>query len=302
MRPLLLTIGCIALLGLGCEAIQKGIDTAVEKYGDEEMKKAYSDVKEGAEKVIKAAESFTLEQEYYIGRSVAAQIMSRYGVYEDESARRYIGQVGNALASCSAAPETFSGYHFLILDSDEINAFAAPGAFIFVTRGMLQICSSEDELAAVLAHEIAHIEHGHAIATIKGARRTRFMLLMATEAAKRSGEEDLVELTGAFGEVLNEIVASLIEKGYDRSQERDSDHSAVAILRSAGYDATALVRVLENMDTKLESSGLGFAKTHPPVSARIETVKPLVGNEQDIPAERTARFTAALSRARAGGG
>ncbi len=75
--------------------------------------------------------------------------------------------LGQSLVIFSDRPETFGGYHFLLLDSNEINAFAAPGGLILVTRGMLQCCANEDELAAVLAHEIAHVEKKHGLTAIK---------------------------------------------------------------------------------------------------------------------------------------
>jgi beta-barrel assembly-enhancing protease len=80
-------------------------------------------------------------------------------------------------------PETFGGYHFLILDSDEINAFAAPGGLIFVTRGMLRCCDSEDAVAAVLAHEVGHVQHQHGIQTIRKPALTSAFTILAAEGA-----------------------------------------------------------------------------------------------------------------------
>ncbi|MCX8107663.1 MAG: M48 family metalloprotease, partial [Verrucomicrobiae bacterium] len=111
----------------------------------------------------KAFESITPEQEYYIGRAVAATILKTYRPYEDETANRYLTVLGQALALASDRPETFCGYHFLILDTDEINAFAMPGGLIFVSRGLLRCCKHEDAVAAVLAHEIGHVECQHGL-------------------------------------------------------------------------------------------------------------------------------------------
>ena len=100
--------------------------------------------------VSKAAEEINPEQEYYIGRTIGAVITSKYKVYQNNSATDYINVMGQGLSKFSDMPETFGGYHFLVLDSDEINAFAAPGGFIFISRGLLRCCKDEDAVAAVL--------------------------------------------------------------------------------------------------------------------------------------------------------
>src|SRR5690606_34598886 len=112
-------------------------------------------------------------------RAVSAEILTRYSVYPDEQATRYLNQVGSAIASASDMPYVYNGYRFVILDSDEVNAFAVPGAYIFVTRGLLQCCTTEDELAAVLAHEIGHIQAQHAMKTIESSRWAELTGLLA---------------------------------------------------------------------------------------------------------------------------
>ena len=104
-----------------------------------------------AEAVRKVGDSFrdiTPEQEYYIGRAVGATLVTRYKPWRRESAEQYLNVMGQALAQFSDLPQTFGGYRFMVLDSDEVNAFAAPGGLIFVTRGMLRCCPDEDSAAA----------------------------------------------------------------------------------------------------------------------------------------------------------
>ena len=91
------------------------------------------------------------------------------------------------LSKTSDLPETFGGYHFLILDSDEINAFAAPGGFIFVTRGLLRCCKHEDAAAAVLAHEIGHVELRHGLQAIKKSRITTALTTLGIAGVKTFG-------------------------------------------------------------------------------------------------------------------
>ena len=103
-------------------------------------------------------------------------------------------RLGQSLAQFSERPETFGGYHFLALDSAEINAFAAPGGLILVTRGLLDCCQTEDELAAVLAHEIGHVEKQHGLRAIRTGRLNSALTILAVEAGKNLAGEQLAEV------------------------------------------------------------------------------------------------------------
>ena len=111
-------------------------------------------IKKSAGAVSKSIEEFTPEQEYYIGRSVAAVILTKYQPYPNQPANQYLNLLGQTLAQASDMPEIFRGYRFLVLNSDEINAFATPGGQIFVTRGLLRCCRNEDAVAAIRDEEI----------------------------------------------------------------------------------------------------------------------------------------------------
>ncbi|WP_084604448.1 M48 family metalloprotease [Desulfonatronum thioautotrophicum] len=242
-------------------------------------------------------EDITPEQEFYIGRTVGATILGSYAPYADPAATSYINLVGTLVSLSSDMPETFGGYHFMILDSDEINAFAAPGGLIFVTRGMLRCCTSEDAVAAVLAHEIGHIQHRHGIQTIQRARVTSAFTILAAEGARTLGGRDLVQLTEIFEESVSDVINTLAVNGYSRSAEREADRSAVMILDRAGYDSAALVNMLEVMDTKLTPGGLDFARTHPAPASRIRDIRPILpALRTSDPALRQERFLTALHR------
>lgn len=248
------------------------------------------------EAVAKTFEDITPEQEYFIGRAVAATILNKYKPYSNEGAHRYLNLLGQSLALASTRPETFGGYHFLILDSDEINAFAAPGGLILVTRGMLRCCRSEDALASVLAHEIGHVQNQHGLKAIKQGRLTSALTILAVESAKSFGSEDLAELTSAFEGSITDITGTLMNSGYARGQERDADKGAVKILEQVGYDPQALVDMLEQMEKSLKPGGLDFAKTHPDPKDRIRDIRGWVGSapERTEPASRQARFEQAM--------
>ncbi len=251
---------------------------------------------EEADALRRTYKDLTPEQEYFIGRSVSATILESYSVWDDPIATEYINLLGQALALASERPETFGGYRFLILDSDEINAFAAPGGYIFVSRGMLAICASEDELAAVLAHEIGHVQHQHGLQAIRTARITSAFSIGAFAAARTLGSQDVRQLTEIFGSTIEDVTHTLTTSGYSRRAEREADAAAVAILKRVGYDPHALVRMLQHMEERLEPGGLDFARTHPPPQDRIREIQRLLRSipAVEISSVRQARFEQAL--------
>ncbi len=255
-------------------------------------------ITKGASAVARTFEDITPEQEYYIGRTVGATLTGRYKPYNDEKANYFINIIGQTLARASALPETFGGYHFLILDSDEIAAFAAPGGLIFVTRGMIRCCKHEDALAAVLAHEIGHIQGKHGLQAIKKSRVTTALTTLALEGAKSFGKKELAELTSTFEGSISDITSTLVNNGYSRSFERDADMAAVSILQAVGYDPNGLVDMLSVMKEQLKPGGLDFAKTHPSPESRISDIQKRIGKYAQVrtPASRQARFEAALGK------
>jgi Putative Zn-dependent protease, contains TPR repeats len=257
---------------------------------------------EQAETLSGTFREFTPENEYYLGRAVGATILQRYPAYENEAATRYVRLVGQACAQASDMPTTFRGYSFLILDSDEVNAFAAPGGFIFVTRGMLRLCQSEDDLAAVLAHEVAHVQLKHGVNAISSGRKLEALRILASVGINQFGSEELVntldqlnQLTELFGGSVGDIVNTLVLKGYSREQEHEADRVAVTISERLGYDPAALTRVLERMNEKVYVGGPGFGSTHPPPADRIKVVsKQITAREAKASASRAKRFAKAM--------
>ncbi len=245
----------------------------------------------------KSFQDITPEQEYYIGRAVAASVLSTYPPSPNDRFNLYLNTLGQTLAQASDMPETFGGYHFLVLDSPEINAFAAPGGLILVTRGMIRLCKTEDALAAVLAHEISHVAGKHGLKSIKHSRLTSAFTIIAAEAAKSYGPAQLSRLTEAFEGSITDIASTLMKSGYSRDLEREADKGAVTILRRVGYDPGALIVMLTEMKKQLKPGGLDFAKTHPDPNDRIADIRPLVGGLSATPAspERQKRFEAALA-------
>jgi len=256
----------------------------------------------GAKALQKTWQDLTPEQEYYIGRAVAAQVFQTYRPLDRPPANAYLNLLGQSLAIFSNRPETFGGYHFLLLDSDEINAFAAPGGLILVTRGMVRCCENEDELAAVVAHEICHVEKKHGLSAIKQGRLTEAFSIIAAESAKQAGNDQLAALTREFEGSVGDVVKTLTTSGYSQAQERDADAAAVQLLRRAGYPANAMITMLQRMDKRLAGArGLGFAKTHPSARSRADALRKTIKDAGSTPdTVRQQRFSAAMKPVVAG--
>ncbi len=230
--------------------------------------------------VVNAASSpFTPEQEYFVGRSVAATILTETDPVQNPDLVSYVNLLGQTLALASERPFLYHGYTFEVLDSDEINAFATPGGHIFITVGMIRLTRSEDELAAILAHEIAHVVERHGLGSIRTARVISAVEEGMFEALSTVTPEELEEVTGVFGDTTADVVDALVTRGYSGATEREADGIAVEILARVGYDPFAIVRVLERMDraqaAEYEGNAepRGFSKTHPRPQARINDLE-----------------------------
>jgi predicted Zn-dependent protease len=269
-------IGLVAGL-VGCASFQQLAGNALQSSGVVTADQLKT-IKKNAQVLEKTFEDITPEQEYYIGRSVAATVFGAYKPFDNDAMNRYLNELGQSLAQASDRPETFGGYHFYLLATDEINAFSAPGGLILISRGMVRCCTSEEQLAAVLSHEIGHVEKQHGLKAIRKGRLTSALTMLATEGAKSYGGAELAKLTETFEGSITDITSTMMNSGYSRSLETEADKAAVTILKRAGYDPYALVTMLRNMKTKLKPDSRGFAKTHPDPEQRIASVKGLVGS------------------------
>jgi len=292
-----LTSGLAPLLA-GCQGLETVADlgttigTATGTISPEEAES----ISKSARAVARSFEDITPEQEYYIGRTVGAVVLTKYKPYDDRAATRYLNLLGQTLARASDMPETFGGYHFLIQDSDEINALAAPGGLIFITRGMLRCCRNEAAVAAVLAHEIGHVESKHGLQAIKTSRVTAALTTIGVEGSKQLGGQELADLTRTFENSIGDITQTLVNSGYSRSFENQADAAAVRILIRVGYDPNGLIDMLEVMQTRLKPDRHDFAATHPSPASRISTIEASLGKfpYPQVSAARQKRFTRVL--------
>lgn len=301
MRKLaaLLSLPLLALLTLAsCQTMESAttIATAIGQGAGVITGAQAESIRKTATAVARSAEEFTPEQEYYIGRSVGAVVLSKYRPYDASQINQYVNVIGQTLAQASDLPVIFGGYHFLVLNSDEINAFATPSGLVFVTRGLLRCCRSEDALAAVLAHEIGHIQLRHGMDAIQKARVTEALTTIAAEGAKTFGSREVAELTNTFGGTITDITNTMINKGYARSSEYEADRAAIALLRRVGYNPGGLTEMLTLMKRNLKAGGFDFAKTHPAPDDRIAELRKggLGPAAVQPPAARQNRFNQTL--------
>lgn len=253
------------------------------------------------EKLVKSQEELTPEQEYYLGRAVSAKLLATYTPDNRRALEAYVNKVGAVVAANSEVPETFGGYHFVIVESSAINAVSAPGGFVYVSSGFLKLLPDEDALAAVLAHEIAHVVKRHGVNAISNANLfaalTEFSQQSASVAASNvSSPVDLGPMTSMLSESVTGVVDTLLNKGFDRKQEYEADLYAAQLLQRAGYNPGALIAVLEMLKTHTAQSSEGWFATHPQPDDRIEELKddfsfPEGGTSAPV---RTARFKKAI--------
>jgi predicted Zn-dependent protease len=278
LLPLLAACLCLS----SCVGITKSLSDAAASAGvSSDVTKGLSTAAVAAEDIgadiKKANAEITPEQEYYIGRAVGATIFSQYKAYDKKALNDYLNRLGQSLSLYSERPEVFGGYHFAALDSGEINAFATPSGLVMVSRGLIGITSSEDELAAVLAHELGHVTCKHGLNSIRSARYGPAIAKTAKLAGSAAGSlvgAELKELTGAFADSIGDISKTMLQSGYSKSAEFEADQKAVKILKESGYDPRALERVLRAMVAKLDpKEAKGFSKTHPKPQDRIKALK-----------------------------
>ena len=239
--------------------------------------------------VSKAMEEITPENEYYIGRAVAATILTNYKVYSAPKTESYLNKICNTIVINSERPELFNGYHVKILDTSEVNAFATSGGHIFITRGLLACTNSEDALAGVIAHEIAHIQLQHSLKAIKTSRRGEAVFSVISAAATATDSQ----LAGAMSD-LTDASMDALNNGYSKSQEFDADSLALTLMANAGYNPASMLDMLSQLKAAQSGKSNGMYKTHPSPEQRISNVNSAlkkVTAPADTTSYRKARFT-----------
>ena len=244
----------------------------------------------GMDKTFDALEQeFSPEDEYYLGRAVAANILASYKPYQNQELNLYLNRICQTLVINSSRPEIFNGYHVLVLDSPEFNAFATPGGHIFFTKGLVEAAASEDALAAIIAHEISHIILKHGLSIIDDMKINEEMASMAQQGAALAGNRNQgAQRALALRNSVAGIIDTMLKNGYSRPQEFEADNAAVALLAAAGYDPNGLVEMLRVLQRVQSNQRGGFNSTHPTPAERIANAgNP--GSRYRVPDTRSSR-------------
>jgi predicted Zn-dependent protease len=228
----------------------------------------------GAAQVVQTLLPISTDKEIEIGRGIAATVAGRYPIAQDEALTTYLNLVGLTVAG--EAPRPDITYRFAVLETPDVNAFASPGGYIFLTRGALGLMESEAELAGVLAHEVGHVNRRH---VIEGIRKADFMREVRDQA-------------GINGAMLNRAVgagANVLFSGYSRADEAEADSLGVLYAASAGYDPAGLPTFVSHLRRHAGEGPLAeiFA-THEPPEARIQRLQRVIQRESISGGERLA--------------
>lgn len=250
--------------------------------------------------VLEAFKDKTPAEEYYLGRFVGAELLSKYPVKALPKENHYLNLIGKTLVLNSEQSATYPNYHFLILDTEKINAFAAPTGFIFISKGMIRLCQNEDDLAAVLAHEISHVLHQDALSSIDTSNITSVFTTIGTEGLKitTQNQQILNQLVTSLEGDVDKMTQKLVNSPYTRSTESAADETAVELLQNSGYNAEGLLRVLKQLKAKSGSTKGDFFATHPDTDDRIKDVEGWLSGKtvNPVSAKRTQRFTQNIGR------
>ncbi len=204
------------------------------------------------------------EEEIRIGRQVEAQLAKTYGFVNDPEAIRHVAGIGLRLAHVSERPNLPWTYH--IIADKSVNAIAAPGGFVFVTRGLLSFVKSDDELAFVVGHETTHIAHRHAVELAQREMELQFGALLISK---------LLFGGSLTAYQLSSIASGMLAAKYSREKEYEADHYGVIYSKKIGYDPRASVSFfgrLQRLEQRPSAIGAAFA-THPPTPDRIKAVR-----------------------------
>lgn len=234
-------------------------------------------LKKGVEKAKRAKDTFqpwSPEQEDAIGQASAAKMIHVLGFYENPEMMKYVNLVGDTVARAGARNNI--QYHFGILDTEIVSAFALPGGYIFVTRGALANMKNESELAGVLAHEVAHVDSRHLEKEVRNKKATHWAV--EEGSAKIPAPSELKN-------IANDLVGNALTSSYGRDKEAEADKKGLELATAAGYDPAGLRNFLQVLATAAadpanqRTLGLWNNTTHPPFAERVANLDKLMASK-----------------------
>ncbi len=220
-------------------------------------------------------------EEQALGANVSEKIRTRYGVVQDPGVHLYVGLVGTVLAQASTRPAL--PWTFIVLDTDGVNAFAAPGGYVHITRGALALIKNEAELAGVLGHEIIHVTEKHTVRAIQ-----------KNQAVQMGAAETLSGSAALMDRVVAAVYENIVEQGFGRGEENESDEQGVALANKAGYAPNGLVTFLTTLKDRNKESKekRGLFASHPEMQERLDRIKKqIASNKLTATATVETRYT-----------
>jgi hypothetical protein len=221
---------------------------------------------------------FSPEQEYWLGRAVAAAAIAEHGLDKNEKNQALVRKVGATLvALCSRVRSTHGGWHFAVLDDPAPNAISGPGGFVLITRGALELARNEDEVAGVLAHEMAHVSKKHGEAMVRKSRefQEELVKLQQVVAQPQKGTDACKicwEVARTLGTTSKTLAKTLDKEGYGKDFELEADWDGSLYLCEAGYRASAIAEYLELLPDREHATWT----THPSPDGRIDSLRPII--------------------------
>lgn len=213
-------------------------------------------------------------KEIEIGRQLAAVLLGAKPLHPDMALQQYVNRLGRWIGLQSARPDL--PWTFAVLDDPGFNAFAAPGGYVFLTKGLINHVADEAELAGILAHEITHVVGKH---HLKAIRKTAQAGLLTRALASQLNNN----LAGGVSAQLLSLGRDLYAKGLDQEDELDADRNGVALATRAGFDPYGLVAALQQLRSATPDNPL-FAlslSTHPATQVRLDQLELAMGQRLD---------------------
>ena len=230
---------------------------------------------EGVGTLLSSTGEIDYKSERTIGESLALEGFRRYGMpVKNMALQRYINLVGTALARNSRRPSI--PYYFVVVESSLQNAFSCPGGIIFLSVALLKTIKTEAQLAGILAHEIAHVGHKHALQSIKRSRF--FQGIGKITAASMKGKKGQ-----QFKSMIGDLQNTLFDRGLDKNMEFEADIAAMETAYRTGYRPDGLIQVLEELrrlEARSTKRGSWFS-THPPLGQRLRKCRVRLGRYPD---------------------
>jgi len=261
----------IFLLGL---ALMLSLVTA-QAFNLDELKSKAGEFKSKADELKKQGKSaglvaYSEEEEAAIGRQIAGSLLGAAPLVKDKALQKYVNNVGRWVASQSERPDL--AWHFGVIASNDINAFAAPGGYIFVTSGMYRLLGNESELAGVLAHEVGHVIRKHHLKILRQSQLVDQGGKLLTQQA--GGNDAIRKLIGNGAEIVS--------RALDQNAEFEADRIAVVLAARAGYDAYGLPQVLQEIGHSSGDSSVALLfKTHPHPDERLNRLDSAMADRFD---------------------